>query len=183
MGTNDHINLKGYIEAYTTYYPYFINIVRSKVKNIDEADDICQELFIQFYKAFADIDAGSHKSWLFTAMRFITRSYYRNKSTRNIDAVDIDDYIDNTELSFVNGERDNRIILKEELDEESGNFETPEDKVLFDLITVYAYTYNEAAKIFSVSQRQVIYRYKKTTERNMSYLKKKGFKDIDEFYE
>lgn len=65
---------------------------------------------------------------------------------RNPDAVDPERLFQDVGLSFVNGFRDARIIINQVI-EDLDNLSGEEDAVLFDLIAIRNFTYEEAGKL------------------------------------
>ncbi len=162
-------------EAYSDYYPLVVSVLYSKVGRRDDAEDICQEVFIRFLKNFDSID--NHRAWLLSAIRFEITNYYNRKATAASDAVDIDEAFDDPNLKYVNGFRDTRIIIQEALDNDA-NFHNERERVLFELIAVYNFTYPSAAAQLGITRWQAEYLYEKIEKRILKYLHQKGIKDI-----
>lgn len=161
--------------AYQRYYPRIINKIYLKVGNVDDAEDICHELFITFYKKFEEIqDPGK---WLFGSIRFEIMNFYKKKDIKNGDKVHIDDAENDPNLAFVNGFRDIRIIINEALGNDA-NYRDEIDKTIFNLVAVNSYTYVETAEQLGLSKRQVEYRYSQTIKRILSFLKERDIANI-----
>lgn len=163
-----------FAEAYNDLYPVVFSAVYSKVSSMEDAEDLCQEIFLQFYNKMEVIDNA--RKWLYGALRLEIMAYYRR---RRPDATDIDDLFDDVGLTFVNGFRDTRIMIQEAL-EDMGNFEDEREKILFDLIAVRNYTYEEAGAELGFSKRQVRYRYGLIVSRLQEYFRKKGIASLEE---
>ena len=162
---------KDFFKAYRDYYPLVFRILTYKVVSEEDAEDICQEVFIQFYKNFDEII--NKKNWLMKALNFEITNYYRKKGNKKVDKVDIDGFADNIELSYEEKFNEERLIIKEAI-ENPDNFEDESEKVLFDLIAIYNYTYKDAAKYLDLSKSQVRYKYLQIEKRIAEYLKLKG---------
>ena len=65
-----YLKNKEFAEAYNLYYPIVFSVVYSKISSYEDAEDICQVIFIEFYKKFEAIE--NKKKWLFGAL-----IYYR----------------------------------------------------------------------------------------------------------
>ena len=156
---------KGFLDEYLDYYTVVHNFVYFRINDKDEVDDLCQEIFIEFYKQFDSIQ--NKRRWLLSVSKKQLSDYY--KSRNNID--NIDDF----DISFVNGFRDARIIIKDAIE----NIDCDEiDRNIFDLIAVSNFTYKKVGENFGLSIRQVEYRYKKTVQKILDYLQKSGIKEI-----
>ena len=81
-------NEREFRKSYALYYPVVLSFLVSKVGDMEDAEDICQEVFIRFYNHYMDI--REKKNWLFTAARFEITNYFNKKATAKIDTADID---------------------------------------------------------------------------------------------
>ncbi len=163
-----------FAEAYSDYYPVVFNAVYCKVSNLDDAEDICQELFIKFYDKLDTIE--NHRRWLYGALKLEVMTFYRRKKHVN---VDIDEVFNDVGLTFVNGFRDTRILINEAI-EDMNNFKDDADRVLFDLVAIQNYTYEEAGVQLGMTTRQVRYRYGLIVDRLIDYLRKKGIGGLED---
>ena len=162
-------------KAYQRYYPLIINKIFMKVGNVDDAEDICHELFITFYKKFDEVqDPGK---WLFSAIRYEILNHYKKKELKGGAAVHIDDVENDPNLAFENGFRDIRIVINEAIGND-GNYKDELDRTVFNLVAVNNYTYGEAARQLGLSTRQVEYRYAQTIKRILAYLNDRGIANI-----
>jgi RNA polymerase sigma-70 factor (ECF subfamily) len=168
--------MKAFREAYSRFYPLVFSILYSKLNRRQDTEDICQEVFIKYYNNFETI--ANPRNWLITALRFEINNYYRKKSNSE-ETVDIADMGDSVHVAYENGFRDTRIILHEAI-ENSGNFNDENEKLLFDLIAIYDFTYKEAASYLGMTRSQAEYRYAAIEKRSVSYLKAKNIKGIDD---
>lgn len=163
-----------FAEAYNNYFPMVFCAVNGKVSNRADAEDICQEIFITFHNKFETIE--NKRKWLYGALKFEVMKYYRK---RRPEAVDPESLFIDTALSFVNGFRDARIIIKDAI-EDMDNFGSDEDAALFELIAIRNFSYDEAGKQIGLSKRQVQYRYNKITDRLLEILRKKGIANLED---
>ncbi len=162
-------------KAYQRYYPLIINKIFMKVGSVDDAEDICHELFISFYKKFDQVqDPGK---WLFSSIRYEIMKYYKRKDAKSGISVHIDDVENDPNLAFENGFRDIRIVINEAIGNDD-NYNDERDRTIFKLVAVNNYTYVEAARQMGLSTRQVEYRYAQTVKRILSYLNDRGIANI-----
>ena len=138
-----------FAEMFNDHYAMVFNNVNIKINNPDEAEDLCQEIFIKFYEKLDTIE--NPRTWLMGASRFAVLTYYRRKKP---DLVDVEELFHDTNAAFVNGMRETRMIINDVLENE-GNFETESDIALFNLMAVNNYTYEEAGRELGMSKRQV----------------------------
>jgi RNA polymerase sigma factor (sigma-70 family) len=167
---------KKFREAYNKYYPLVYNTLFYRLHNHDDAEDICQEVFVSFYSKIDKIDTP--RQWLVQAVRFEISNHLRKKSNK-VDKIDIDAVENDLMLAFVNAARDARILLKEAIECEE-NYESEEEKIIFNLVAINKYTYGQAARHLGLTKRKIEYRYLKTTSRVLKYLKNKGIKKIED---
>lgn len=165
---------KEFAEAYNNYYPIVFSAVYTRVGNYDDAEDICQEVFLKLHKKIESVE--NIRKWLLGALRLEVLSFYKKKKP---DAVDPDILFQDMSLTFVNGFRDIRIIIDETIDD-MDNFKDSTDKALFDLVAIYNFTYEEAGAQLGFSKRQVRYKYGKIVERLLDSLNKKGIKNLED---
>lgn len=164
-------NVDEFTRAYMEYYPLILSATLTKVSNSDDARDICQEVFAIFYDKFDTIE--NKRAWLYGALKNVVYRYYNKKDT----SVDIDEVFDDIGLSFTNGFRDTRILIREAMD---NNDVTEEERVILDLIATRSFSYENVARILGLTRRQVEYKYSQVVKGILDYLKKKGIKDIAE---
>lgn len=163
-----------FTEAYYQYYTVVFNAIYVKVNSVDDAEDICQEVFVRFYNKIDEIQ--NIKQWLYGTLKLVVLEYYRKRTT---DQVNIDDVFNDVALTFVNGMRESRIIISEAINSIDSQLDD-EERTVFELIAFYNYTYKETAKHLGMTLRMVEYRYCRIVDRIMDYLRKKGIKEMDE---
>jgi RNA polymerase sigma-70 factor (ECF subfamily) len=153
------------------YYPQILSLILLKINNIEDARDLCQEIFIIFYEKCDTID--NIRPWLYGTMKNVLYRYYAAKKQ----SVDIDQLFNSQALSFANGFRDTRIIINEAIDHTGCN---DEGRIIFDLIARHNFSYNHVARILGYTRRQIEYRYTQLVKSVLAYLKDKGITDIKE---
>ena len=163
-----------FVEHYSNFYPLVFNTIYAKIESYEDAEDISQNLFIKLYDKLESVE--NVRKWLFGAIRLELFNYYRSKKKME---VDVETVLDDAAMTYVNGFRDVRIIIEEALNN-MNNFETESERVLFDLIAVNKYSYNEASKEMGLSKDQVRYKYNKVCSRLLNYLHEKGIENLEE---
>ena len=171
---SDNRKRKEYSEIFSDYYPIIYNTIFTKVGDENDTKDICQEIFYRFYVKFSEV--SNVRRWLFTAGKMVLMEFYRE---RNKWGADIDGSFDDFGLTFVNGFRDTRLIIKEAI-EDISIFKNEQHKTLFDLIAVYNYSYSQVGKQLGLSKRQVEYQYTQIVERVIRFLNEKGIHNIED---
>lgn len=167
-------NRDHFSEAYHQYYTLVFNAVYLKVNDLDDTEDICQEVFIRFYRKMNEVE--NVRQWLYGTLKLVVMEYYRKRTSTN---VNIDDVFNDLALTFVNGMKETRMIISDTL-EQLQNILSDDERVVFDLIAFYNYTYKETAKQTGMTMRMVEYRYTRTVARILDFLKIKGIKDLEE---
>ncbi len=162
-----------YTEAHNDYYPLVFSTVYTKVGDVDDTRDICQEVFISFYEKFDEVE--NPRKWLYGAARIELLNYFKGRRGE----VNIDGLMNDFGLTFVNGFRESRLIISEVLND-PGVYGDEIDSVLFNLVAVSNLSYSQTGKELGLSKRQVEYRYSRLVERILERLKKKGIKDIED---
>jgi len=169
MANKKHI----FADLHNKYYPLIFSAVYTKVGDTDDTNDICQEVFIKFYEKFEEIE--NKRKWLYGALRLAILEFFRKKKSN----VNIDEVFSDVSLTFVNGFRDARIIISEAM-ENMDNFNNEEERIIFDLIAINNFSYNQTAKQLGLTKRQIEYKYKLIVNRIIQYLKKKGVDNIED---
>ena len=164
-------------KSYSDYYPMILNALYGKVCNMEDAEDICHEIFVNYYRKFDEV--RDPRNWLFGAMRFCISNYYRKKEGSDPTSLDIDNVENDDNLAFENGFRDIRIIIQEAI-EKIENYRDEKERILFDLIAINCYTYDQAAKHLGLTKRQAVYKYQQVTRRILNHLKDRGITRIED---
>ena len=162
-----------YTDAVNKYYPLIYSAVYTKVNNVDDAYDICQEVFVKFFEKFEEVE--NPRKWLYGALRLSVFDYYRSQNK----ATNIDEVFNDIGLTFVNGFRDARIIISEVI-ENIDTFDKEEDKLLFDMIAINNFSYSQVGKQLGLTKRQVQYKYGRIVQQILDQLNKRGIKNIED---
>ncbi len=162
-----------FTEDHKRYYPLIFNTVYSKVENIDDTSDICQEIFTRFFEKYEEIE--NSRKWLYGALRLVVMEYYRKQRSN----LNLDEVFRDVGLTFVNGFKEARVIIAEAI-ENMENFKIEENRVLFDLVALHNYSYSQAGKELGLTKRTVEYRYRQIVDTILDYLKKKGIRNIED---
>jgi RNA polymerase sigma-70 factor (ECF subfamily) len=161
-----------FVDAYLEYYPVIYSAVYASISNKDDADDICQEIFLIFYNKFDTIQ--NRRTWLHVTMKNVLGNYYRKKKSSKSDNVED---MDTAGIVYYNGFRDTRILIQEAIE----NIQcTDTEKNILDMIAVHRFTQEKTAELLGMSRRQIRYRMETVSKRIINYLKLKGINDIGE---
>lgn len=166
--------VKKFTNIYNDFYSVVYNGIYTKILDKDLSDDLAQEVFTRFYEKFDEVE--NPRAWLLGTLRYVLLEHYRKNS---VEKVDIDEIFYDTNIQYVNGFRDTRIILQEALNS-SDNYKDDTDRIIYELIAVNNYTREEVARLLGLTRRQVSYKYKSVVERIVDYLKKKGVANLEE---
>ncbi len=166
-------------KAYNTYYAWIFNWVYLKTGRSEDAEDICQEVFIRFFQKFDAIEPHKRWAWIRTAGRYELSNYRRRKQHANSDCTDIT-AIDETGIP---AEREDdiltRVILEEIIDDES-TYADEIEKSVFHLIALFGYSVKEAAGELGLTERKTRYRYARVSREIVRRLKKKNLLSIED---
>lgn len=163
-----------FTKAFDTFYSPLFGSVYSKTGDFDDAEDICQEVFMRLFNQFASV--SNVRAWIYGTMRIVLMEFYRKRGKSESD---IDSILEDASLAYVNGFRETRLILEDAI--ESGNvFDSDSDRAVFDLVAVNCYTYSEAAKHLGITFRQARYSFSKTSKRIVEYFNSKGINSLEE---
>ncbi len=168
------LKTRTFVETYDAFYPLVYGTAYSRFGNAEDARDIAQEVFLRLYEKFETVEAP--RKWIFGALRNVMFEHYRKKAG---DIASIDVFFNDIRLAFVNGFRDTRILIEEAL-ENTQNFSDERERTLFELISIYHFTYREAGSQVGLSERQVRYRYGLLTSRLEHYFKKLGINSLED---
>lgn len=163
-----------FIEAYNDYYSMIFGAVCIRINSIDDAEDITQEIFTRFFNKMDEVE--NPRKWLLGTMRLVLFEFYKKKRD---DHVDIEEVLSDVSLTFINGMRDQRLIINEVL-EDDATYGSGQNRVIFDLIAIQRYTMEEAAKELGLSRDQIKYRYSIVNKNILISLKKKGITNLEE---
>jgi RNA polymerase sigma factor (sigma-70 family) len=161
-----------FTETYADYYQVVYGTIYSKISNADDTDDLTQEVFMHYYSKMYEID--NKRAWLFGTINNVLMNYYRRKKKFSSDE-DIENYLSDVSMTFVNGFRDTRIIIDEAVNSLSGP-----DRILFDLVAVQNLTYDMAASHLGFTKRQAEYRYSLIVKSIRVFLNEKGIANLED---
>jgi RNA polymerase sigma factor (sigma-70 family) len=157
-------------KIYSDNYAVIMNLINRHIGNFHDSEEICQNLFIAMFNKFEEIENHSH--WLRGAVRFEVLEYYRKKD-RSGNQIPIDSIMEDAIPVKNDKDSDLSIILREAIGR-SENYESDQDRILFQLIAINKYSYAEAAAELGLSRRQAEYGYGKVVQKIVSHLKSKG---------
>lgn len=162
-----------FTDAYSRYYAVVFGSLYSRTSNFDVAEDLTQEVFIRFYSKMET--AVNQRGWLLVTVRNVLFEHYR-KVENMPDTLAGADVFNDVSLTFVNGFRDIRLII----DEAIKALDAQTDRILFDLVAVQNYTYEEAGTELGLTRRQVKYRYGLIVRSIIEYFNRKGIHKIED---
>jgi RNA polymerase sigma-70 factor (ECF subfamily) len=167
--------VENFTKHYHTFYSLVFSVVYSRINNYHDAEDICQEVFIRFYRKLNEID--NPRKWLFGCLRIVVLDFYKK---RNRDHEDLDSLLNDIDMGYVNGFKEARVVISQIIDEISGECSENEnqDASIFQLVAVHRYRITEAAKHLKLSYKQTRYRYNRICEKILSRLREKGIKEL-----
>ena len=119
--------------------------------------------------------AVNQRGWLLVAVKNVLYEHYRKVKNMPDDIAEAEAFND-VSLTFVNGFRDTRLII----DEAMKSIEDKTDMLIFDLVAVQNYTYEETGDELGLSKRQVKYRYGLIVRSIIEFLNGKGIHKIED---
>jgi len=158
---------KKFREVYNDYYPLIYRALYRKSKTIEDAEDICHEIFAALYDKFDEVE--NCRNWLLGAISFSVSNYYKKKATGRPDSIDLDEAENDPALMFQNGARDIRIILNDAI-ENDANYRDEKQRLIFELVALNGFTYENTAAHLGLSKRQVEYGYTQAVKGIIRYL-------------
>lgn len=166
--------VKKFTEIYTSFYPLIFNGIYSRIRNEDISGELAQEVFTRFYEKIDEVEQP--RKWLLGALRFVLLEYYKKNSHYSID---IEEVLFDTNIQYTNGFRDTRLILQDAFDA-TENYNDETERVIYNMVAIQNYTYEEVAGLLGMTKRQINYRYRLVVDRIIDYLKKRGIKNLEE---
>jgi RNA polymerase sigma factor (sigma-70 family) len=161
---------KRFRRVYAENYALLLNMIRKRVSNLHDSEEICHDLFVSLYRKFGEV--GDPSAWLKASVRYEVLNYYRRTGKHSAD-VSLDELEADSAFFASPPLDDNARILREAL-QFDGNYETEQERTIFMLIAISRYTYKEVACEMGLSRRQVEYAYSKTCRRIMDYIRGQG---------
>ncbi len=166
--------VKRFTDIYSDFYHIVYNGIYAKLRDEDLAGDLAQEVFTRFFEKMDEIETP--RKWLSGTLRFVLLEHYRKNSGEDFD---IDEIFYDSNIQYVNGFRDTRIILQEALDA-SENYKDEHERIIYELIAIRNFTYDEVGGLIGLTGAKVRYKYKLVVDRIVDYLKKKGVNNLEE---
>lgn len=163
-----------FIEIYNDYYSLIFGSVCMRINSVDDAEDITQEIFTRFFNKMDEVE--SPRRWLLGTMRMVLFEFYKKKRD---DVLDIDDVFTDVSLTFINGMKEQRLIISDILEDDS-TFGNSQNRLIFDLIAIQRYTMDAAAKELGLSRDQIKYRYSIINKNILTRLRKKGITNLED---
>jgi len=163
-----------YTEDFTAHYSALFSAVHSRIGNFQEAEDICQEVFLRLYRKYDEVE--DPRRWLYGAMRIVMLDYFKAKGRSDID---VDSILDDASLAYVNGFRDTRLLLQEAM-EAIYTDEGEREWVLFNLIAIHGFSLVQAGRHLKISYKQVRYGYEKAMKKLLAHLNARGIRSLED---
>lgn len=168
---------KTFNKSYNQYYTYVFSKILYKIKNYDDAKDLCQEIFTQFYNNFEKIK--SPKAWFNTVIYYELGRFYEKRKKENniinIESLDEEQYTNNNYVLI-----ENKIIFND-LIKTKINLKNNIDEEIFNLVAIENFNYTQTAKLLGITTRQVRYKYKKAILLISKFLNNIGIKTIEDY--
>jgi RNA polymerase sigma factor (sigma-70 family) len=164
-------------KAYGDYYPLIYRILYARTGSREDAEDLCHDIFVSLYDKFDGV--YDRRAWLLGAARFALSNYYRKKRVTEPESPGMEDFCEDSRVSYENGSREMRMLIRETI-ADSCNYGSEEDRLIFDLVALGGFTYEQASKQLGLSRRQVEYGYGRVSRRILDALRKKGIVKIED---
>lgn len=161
-----------FIDVYERYYALIYSTAYSRLGSVDDAMDAAQEVFIRFHGKMQEV--REPRTWLYGTLRNVVFDMMKKKKP-DLTEGDMDDL----GVVYVNGFRDTRLMIQEALRDEA-NFSDETDRVLFELVASYDFTYREAGEQLGMSERQAKYRFGLAVRRITEYFRLKGIARLED---
>jgi RNA polymerase sigma factor (sigma-70 family) len=161
-------------EVHKTCYSAIFSFIYSKVESFEDAEDLAQEVFLRLYRKMDEVEQP--KSWLYGTMRIVLLDYYNEKG---ISTEDIESYLDDVSIGYVNGFRDARIVINDVL-KSTEIYGSELNRSVFELVAVHGFSLREAARHCGVSYRQACYAFSTTTQRVIASLRDRGISKLED---
>ncbi len=162
-----------FTEIYKTHYPVIRGVLSSKIDDRVDADDIAQDIFIEYLNEIDNV--RKPRSWLYVITKNKIALYYKTIKGMTEDIAQLEATGDST-LAYINGFRDTRLIIQDAIE----NIEDENDKLIFDLISVQYFEFNEVAEIMGMGLGKIKYRHNQVVLFILDFLRKKGINNIEE---
>lgn len=166
-----------FTQHYHLFYSLVFSIVYSRINNYHDAEDICQEVFIRFYRKLHEIN--NPRQWLLGCLRIVILDFYKQ---RNRSDEDLDSLLSDVDMGYVNGFKETRVLISQIIDEISDQQSEDEnlDASIFQLVAVHRYSIAEASRHLRLNYKQTRYRYRRICDKILSRLREKGIRELGE---
>lgn len=165
---------KKFRDAYDMCYSPVFCAIMARTGLFEDAEDLAQEVFARFFQAIESVE--SPRAWIYGTMRNVMMDHFKK---RNEAHADIEQYLDDVSLGYVNGFREGRIVIMETLADGS-LYQSDLDRSVFELVAFHGFTVADAARHCSVSYMQARYSFSQTGRAVIAALKKKGISKLEE---
>ncbi len=166
---------ESFISSYRKYFPVIFHRIQKSIGNKEDIEDICHEVFIEFFNKLEDINEPL--KWLMAVAKNKIALYYRKNNIKPEEPLDLLNPENNRSVSVTDTAKEARILLSQEI-ENPDNYADETDRIVFELIAIFKYSYKQAAAQLGLTRRQIVYRYKKIIKKMISNLRAKGITDI-----
>ncbi len=156
-----------FTKNYQHYHQYVTNIAYSNIGNREDAEDLCQDLFIVYYKSMGKVN--DTRRWINGTMRNHMYSYYRKQNRYSFDMKEINE----SEVAARDAQYEVNDVIDENIFNE-GNFKNGLDEQIFVLRAIQGLSYRAVAENLGLTKRQVHYRYIQIMRRIRSKLMEIG---------
>lgn len=161
-----------FIDVYERYYALICSVAYTKLGDTDDAMDAAQEVFIRFHGKIREVRES--RPWLYGTLRNVVFDMMKKKKPDLTEGE-----MDDLGVAYMNGFRDTRLMIQEALESED-NFADENDRVLFELVASYDFTYREAGEELGMSERQAKYRFGLAVRRMAEHFRKKGVEKLED---
>jgi len=164
-------NEKLFHEAYKRYHGYMVSAIRRRVRNLYDAEDICQEIFIALSKKIHEVEHV--KGWLLNSMMFYIPAYYRDAGRLNCYPRQINENIYDMEIVVEMEDYEVQMIV-DDMVNDGDNYEDEQQLLVFELVALCRFSYVKTSQLTGKSIRQVKYQYYKVMMRMIAHLRERG---------
>jgi len=161
-----------FIDVYERYYPLVFSTAYSKLGDADDAMDAAQEVFIRFHGKMVEV--REPRTWLYGTLRNVVFDMMKKKKPDFTEGE-----MDDLGVTYLNGFRDTRLMIQDAL-ADGNNFSDERERVLFELVASYDFTYREAGEQLGMSERQAKYRYGIAVRKLTEYFKERGIARLED---
>lgn len=161
-------------EAYESCYSPVFCAILAKTGSYEDSEDLAQEVFMRFYQKIDEVETP--RAWIYGAMRNVLMDHFKK---RRDPGEDIEQFLDDVSLGYVNGFREGRMVIMDTL-KDGSLYGSDLDKSLFDLVSFHGFTVAEAARHCGVSYMQARYSFSQTGKAVIDALKKKGISKLED---